>query len=104
MPLKETKELVYLGCKVGELVSALEDGFSLGDLNEILKAAKAVEPGIKDAKLSVQELKTATDVERAELKKYISDNFDIKDDKVELAIESGAAVGVELSTLLSVFK
>jgi len=104
MDMKETKELVYMGLKAGELIASLEDGFSLGDLSECVTAAKAVPAGIKDVAKVLTELSAATPEDRDALKAYVSENFDLPNDKVEEGIESAIHVAIELSELIALFK
>lgn len=73
--IKETKEMIVFGGKLETAVEALSDGVGIGDLSELMSAAKAAAPAIKDANLIVAELVGSTSEEKAELKTDIEVNF-----------------------------
>lgn len=99
---EEVKAVVNCGLKVGELVDALSDGIGIGDIGALLRAAKSVKPAIdaiKSGKL-VPELKDLDDEEKAALKTFIGEEFDISNDALEDTIEKAINVVVDLSEIL----
>jgi hypothetical protein len=100
--IAEVKSVLKLGLSVGELVDSLSDGVGISDLKPLIKAGVSVKDGIaaiKSGKL-VPELKDLDEAEKAELKQFAKDNFDISDDALEATIESGLNVAVDLCDLL----
>lgn len=100
--ISEIKAVVAMGLSVGELVDALSDGIGLGDLGALLRAGKSIKPAI-DAIGSGQllpELKDLSDEERAELKAFVAEEFDLSNDGLEVAIEKALQIAVDLTRLI----
>lgn len=93
------KELVTFALKLGELISSVADGVSFDDISKLINVARIAGPAFKDAKLALGEYAGMTDAQAVELEQYVVDNFDISDDKVELAIEAGLKVAIQLHEL-----
>lgn len=100
--IEEVKAVVDCGLKIGELVDALSDGIGLGDLGALLRAAKSVKPAfdaIKSGKL-IPEVKDLSDEEKADLKAFVADDFDIENDALEAVVEKALSVVIDLSALI----
>ena len=102
--ISNIKELVDFGLSAVELVSSLADGVSFGDLGPAMATAKKVQPALKDAHLAWPEYQDMDEVEALELESFVESEFDIPNDKVEVAIEQGLKVAVALRELASMFK
>jgi hypothetical protein len=102
MGIEEVKQVVKMGLAMGELVDALSDGVGISDIKPLIKAGVAVKPGIDAVKSGkvVPELKDLDDAEKVELKQFVKDNFDISDDVIEVQIETGIGIAVDLCDLL----
>ncbi len=102
--IEEVKAVVKGPLALAELVDALADGVGLTDIGSLIKAGASVKPmiaAIKTGKL-IPELKDLDEAEKAELKKFIAENFNLKDDEIELKIELALSVVVDLTDLLNV--
>lgn len=104
MGIAELKSVIGLGLALGELVESLADGVGLSDIGSLLSVAKKVSPAITAIKsgLLLPELKDLSDLEKAELKSYVANEFVLKNESLELAIEKGLHVAIDLSELLKV--
>lgn len=100
--IQELKDVVNCGICLGELVDALSDGVGLSDIGAALRAAKSVKPAIDAVKsgLIVPELKDLDESEKAELKTFVGEEFDISNDGIEEVIEKAINVVIELSDIL----
>ncbi len=98
--MKETKELLKLGIELQKaLTDSLEDGkvnlLDLGEFIPVIAAAGKAIDGIGKVKA---ELSSMTPDQKAELKAYVSSEFDLSDDQLELLIED------TLNTLLEIYE
>lgn len=102
--IEELKSVVSLGIALGEFVDHIADGLGLSDVPSGIKLVRHV-PGavaaIKSKKV-LPELKDLDEAEKAELKSFIKTEFDIKDDELEIKIESALFVVIDLADLLKV--
>lgn len=104
--VQEVKDVVGLGVGVAELVDAVADGVSLGDVMQLVGLLKKVKPAIdavKSGKL-LDEVKALDQASQDELKKWFEEELDLKDDKVELVVEQAWGVVLGLSELIKVVK
>lgn len=87
--IKDLKEAVYFGLKVGEAAS---DGFSYDDFG-VLTSLPAAISGISNVP---DELADLDEEEAEELKQFVQDSFDIPDDRLEEMVEKAvyAAIAV----------
>lgn len=93
------KELVFFVLKTCEVIGGIADGVDLGDLAKLIAAGKAASPAFKDAALALAEYANMSDAQALELEQYCVDNFDLTQDNVEFAIESGLRVAIQLHDL-----
>lgn len=98
--MTNTHELVGFVLSLGEGVASLSDGASFTDVFKFVEAVKRAPAAFKDAAACVEEVKNATDEQKAKLKAYIAADFDIENDQVETAIETCLSIAVDLSDLL----
>lgn len=101
---QEVKDVVAGALGVSSLIEAVADGISIGDIGELVQAARKVPAAIaaiKSGKL-IPELKDLDDAEKADLKKWSVDECDLEDDKAEAVIEQVLSVAIDLSDLLKV--
>lgn len=97
MDIKETKEVVYAGLKIGE---ALSDGIDITDVGA-LTALPAAISGISNVPAEIADMDAA---EMEELKQFVKDNFDIPDDRLEEFIEKAVATVVQVYGLYAAYK
>ena len=95
--IKELKDVVYSGLKIGE---ALSDGVGIEDIGALTSLPAAI-AGITDVPAEIADLDEA---EAEELKQYVKDNFDIPDDQLEAFIEKAVATVVQVYGLYIAFK
>jgi hypothetical protein len=95
--IKELKDVVYAGLKIGE---ALSDGIGIEDIGALTSLPAAI-AGISDVPAEIADLDEA---EAEELKQYVKDNFDIPDDKLEAFIEQAVETVVKIYALYLAFK
>jgi hypothetical protein len=102
MGIEELKSVILLVLNSTELGFALADGVDFGDLPEGLAAVKAFGPGLAALKsgLVIPEIKDLDDVEKAELKMFVGEEFDIDEDTIEVAIEKVLSIAIDFSDLL----
>ena len=100
--IEEVKAVVNCGLSVGELVDALADGVGLGDIGALVRAGKSVKPAIDAVKSGkiIPEIKDLDESEKAELKMWAGEEFDISNDDLEAKIEQGFNFGVDLLELV----
>lgn len=80
--IKETKELLKFLAEVGEAGVKRT-------LPEIVEALQAAYPAIQGIKDVITEIKDLDQAELDELVQYFAEEFDLEDDKAELAVEKG---------------
>ena len=97
------KELVAFGLSLGELIGGLSDGVGFDDVGKLVKAARLAGPALKDAKLALSEYAAMSDEQAVDLEKFVVDNFDIKDDVVEAAVEGALKVAIQLHDVVGLF-
>ena len=100
------KDVVGLGVGVAELVDAVADGVSLGDIMSVVGLLKKVKPAIDAVKSGtlLDEYKSLTAEDQDDLKKWMEVELDLKDDKVELVIEQAWGVVLGLGELVKLVK
>lgn len=101
--MKELKELLLAVLKLGELIEGLADGVGFEDVSKLIALGKSAGPGLKDAKQALSEYANLTDAQAIELNAYVGSSFDLADDKVEAAVETGLKVAIELHELAKLF-
>ena len=83
------------------LHKSLEDGkFSLSDVANFLPAGMKVPAAFGGISLVYAELKDLSDDEMVDLKKFVAENFDISDDKLEEKIEQSIAAALTIWKLI----
>ena len=99
--MNETKQLLNFVFSLTEgIFKSLEDGkFGLTDMMNFVEAFKGLPGAIDDAHLIVSEIKNMTDEQKAELKQWVKDDFDIPLEGVEAAVESGLSIIIDLFSL-----
>ena len=105
--IKELKELVNFGLKLGEAVdkSLADDGkLTLTDAPNLYPAVMAAGPGVMGISSVYAELKDLDSEEAQELVQYVKDEFDLSSDAVEAAVEGALELGVQLWKIVSAFK
>lgn len=105
MGFKETKEVLAFAMALGKAIElAKEDGkITLSDAPNFLPALLALFPAIDEAEAIPMEFKVSTPEEIAELKQYVKDNLDLKDDELELFIEDAFKVALDILLLVKVY-
>lgn len=104
--IENLKKAAKFGIELGEqLSSVLEDGKlkaveMLSFIDELMQL-----PGVVNAASEIkQEVFDLDATERAELSDYIKGEFDIANDKIEIAIEAGLDVIASVIILIDTFK
>lgn len=103
MGIENTKKVVHLGLKSGELVAGLIEGIGLEDGLKAISVIKSLVDALHSFDEVIPELADLTEAEKSELKAYVVSDFDIENDKVEAAIEGALSLAVELSELAKLF-
>lgn len=102
--ISEVKDVLGLGLAVGELVEALADGVGISDIAKLVgvvrKAPSAVS-ALKSGKV-LPELKDLDAEEKAELKAWAAQEFQLQNHNVEAAVEAGLNVAIDLCDLLKI--
>lgn len=97
------KAFLAMGFSMAKVVDVLGDGFQLGDLGPILTAAKSIPGGLAAAPAALTQYLTMSDEEALPLEDWVTSTFDLKDDAVELAIETALKAVIELHSLVRLF-
>jgi hypothetical protein len=97
MGIEELKDVVKAGLDIGE---ALSDGIGIEDISALFSLPDAI-AGITDVPAEIADLDEA---EKAELKQFVAENFDIPDDKLEVFIEGAISVVIDLYSLYLNFR
>lgn len=105
MGLKETKEAVDFTVTLGMAVDAsLEDGkISFSDAALFLPAFLKLLPAIEGADQIPVEFKLATQEEIDELKLYLKDRLDLRDDQMEAFIEDAFGLILTIWSLVRTY-
>jgi hypothetical protein len=99
MAVDSLKAFLKMGFSFGSVVAALADGFQLGDLGEILSAAKSIPGGLASAPGALSQYLNMSDEEAVSLESWVEAEFDIDNDNVERGIETALKVVIELHSL-----
>lgn len=99
MATDNIKAFLRLGFSAGKVVAALADGFQLGDLGEIVGAAKNIPGGLAAAPKALSEYLNMTDAEAEPLEAWVVTEFSVPDHNVELAVETALGVVIQLHSL-----
>lgn len=102
MDIHATKQVLGFTLSLGEGVAALGDGEGtlLSDALSFLEAAKRAPAAFRDRSLVLPELQDLDDAEKAELKAFVVQDFDIKANEVEAVIEQTLVAAIEFAELL----
>lgn len=106
MNTQEIKDVVAPVIGIAELVDAVADGVSIGDVLSVVGVLKKVKPAIdaiKSGKL-VDEYAKLDQAAKDELVAWFATELDIKDDKIEQAIEQSWKVILDLNDLVKLIK
>lgn len=87
--IKELKDVVAFGLDVGE---ALSDGVGIEDVSALFGIADAI-AGISEVPAELADLDEA---EAEELKKFVAEEFDLPDDRLEEFIEAAISAVIGL--------
>lgn len=100
------KDVVSLPIAVAELVDAVSDGVSIGEVLSVVGVLKKVKPAVDAIKTGtlLDVYKTLSVAEQAELAKWGEEEFDLKNDQLEKAIEQGWVVVLGLGELVKLVK
>ncbi len=100
--IQNLKEVVLFGCEiVNGIVKSYEDEhLDWKDIINFAPAAKAAIPAIKDVGEIPAEFEDLDEAERKELTDYVSEKFDIPDDRVEEFVEKAFRVGIQIVDLV----
>ena len=103
--IEKLKTLTKFACDLTrQFVTSLADGWQWTDSISFLDEAIQI-PGIaRSFPLIKAELADLSPAERLELAEYLQEEFDIPNDKLELAIESSIMQAISLITLYEMWK
>lgn len=103
--IKETKELLgFVLALVEAGANSLADGrIGFTDAIHFFEAFRKLSDAVEDIHKVLDEAKDYDEAEKAELKQYIKDEFDIPGDMVEEYIEKGLALGIDLLYFITMF-
>jgi hypothetical protein len=101
LAVDQLKAFLTMGFSFAKVVDSLSDGFQIADLLVVLDAAKQVPGGLAAAPAALAQYLAMTDEEATELEAWVVATFDVKNDAVEQAIETGLKVVIELHALVA---
>lgn len=101
--VKETNDLLmFVGSFATTSAAVLEDGkVSFVELAQFFESATLVKPAIDGIKQVPAELKDLTDDEKSFLVSNFAARFDLTNDKAEVMVEKGLALGLSLAQFIS---
>lgn len=103
--IEKLKQASLLGIQLGNAIeTTLEDGFKLADLANFILPLSQLPAVIENKALIVEEFKDLDEAEKTALINYIKTNLDLKNDKVEVAIEKGLIAIVAVLELVNALK
>lgn len=96
--IQELKDVVRMGLAVGNLIDALADGIGISDLKALWKAGISVPAGVRAVKsgLLIPQVKDLQPEEKADLEAMVREEFDLKNDGLEQAIEDAIATAIQI--------
>lgn len=100
---EDLKKVVQLGLDIGEFV----EGVMKPDASDLVKAFEVVKEGVaavKSLPLAIPQFLDLDSDEKEEMKKFISEQCDLENDKLEAVVEKAMSVVIDLSSLGSMFK
>jgi len=98
--MKELKSLVGFGLACAELVADLADGVSFSLISKVVQVAKEAKPAFKGAEVAFEQYVGMTDEAALEIEQWVVSEFDIDNEKVELAIESALKAIIQLRVIV----
>lgn len=106
MQVQEIKDVVELGISVVELIDAVTDGVSLGDVLSVVGVLKKVKPAIDAVKTGklLDEYVALDQAAKDELIKWFDTDLSISNVNVEKVIEQVWAVVLDLNDLAALIK
>lgn len=104
--INELKEVVAFGVSLGNaLGKALEDGkITLTDAGLVVDPLLKAVPAFNGLEQVPAELADLTDEEKAELLQFVSEAFDIPQEKTEALVERGLKIAVDVIGFISALK
>ena len=104
--IKETKELLKFVIDFGEAIeTALADKkFEIAELSLLIAPLMQVGPAFEGIDKLGGEMKDLTEAEMAELKAYVEDELDLKNDNLEEIIERGLGLAITIYSFVKLFK
>jgi hypothetical protein len=99
MALDSLKAFLTMGFSLVKVVETLADGFQLSDLGPIVSAAKSIPGGLASAPKALGEYLNMNDADALPLEDWVVSNFDVKNETVEVAIETALKLVIELHAL-----
>jgi hypothetical protein len=100
--LKELLGFVFeLGESIGE---SFEDGkITFMDAANFVDVFQKIAPALEDIDMIPAEISDIDEAEINELTSYISEEFDIADDELEMKLEMGLEAGLRLAKFIGIF-
>jgi hypothetical protein len=104
--IKETKELLKFVIEVTEALDrSLEDGeIGFTDLSNLVSAMMASAAAFENVSLIPSEMKDLDKAEAAELYAYVKGELNLKDDKIEAAVEAALEIGLKIYKLINIIR
>jgi hypothetical protein len=94
MGLKETKELLLLGAKLGNALGEYAQDGVAAIFDDLLGIYGALGPALEGIDLVDDELLAASEEDYAELEAFVADNFDIPQDQTEQFAKDALKLGI----------
>jgi len=102
--IKNLKEVVGFALSLGELAEGLIKGIGAEDMFNAIEVVKRAPAAIKDIGQVIPEFSDLDEGEKAALKSFIEQDFDLESDNIEEIVETALKVAVNLSALMGFFK
>ena len=104
--MEDLKKVLKFGIELGEsLEMALDDGkLGVEDFATLIKPLMGAPSAMSSIKAAVEEIKHLDAVKMDELQKYVEQELDLKNDKIEAVIEKSVKAVEMLFELVELFK
>ena len=103
LPIGDLKEAVGFGLTLGETVEGVLNGIDGADAVKLMEVIQKAPAAVKGYENIIPQAADLDDEERAELKKFVEEDFDLDSDNIEIAVETALKVAIDLSKLVGIF-
>ncbi len=101
--IEETKEGLVAGLKFGEAMEMLVSKGPMLAMPKMIEAAASLPAAMSNGSMILKEALDYSDEERAELKEFVKQKFDLENDKAEAYVEKGLSLAISLTEVCGLF-